>query len=63
MRARSSLLPLSPRWKINVDEARISLRIPSDLKALLEQRARRNRRSVNAELLAILEFVIEVEGE
>lgn len=51
-----------PRQKLYSDEevAALSIRLPASLKALIEQRAQANRRSLNQEIVWLLERAIEL---
>ncbi len=50
-----------PRQKLYSDEeiAALSIRLPASLKAVIEQRAQANRRSLNQEIVWLLERAIE----
>lgn len=57
MRSQTDTMP------VVVGETPFVLRLPPVLKAELERRARKNRRSLNAEILIRLEESIEREGQ
>jgi predicted HicB family RNase H-like nuclease len=44
------------------DEKRISLRLPTDLHARLVERARADRRSLNSEIVHLLEVALSPDG-
>lgn len=45
---------------MNRNIAPFGLRMPEELKALLQEQAKKNKRSLNAEILAILEEYVKV---